>query len=161
MYTWPCKILSRLSYWIKMKWANAFRVGPIYINRTRHDDVIKWKHFPCYWPFVTRSFDVFFDLRLNKRLSKQSWGWWFETLSCPLWRHYNEIVCFYAFTYTPATIGARASSHYPKRSLSVRFLKVSKPQDWYFKLSYRFEIQQAIVRSLWNLTCCRSACRIS
>ena len=26
---------------------------------------------------VTRSFDVFFDLRLNKRLSKQSWGWWF------------------------------------------------------------------------------------
>ena len=24
-------------------------------------------------------FDIFFDLRLNKRLSKQSWGWWFET----------------------------------------------------------------------------------
>ena len=23
-------------------------------------------------------FDVFFDLRLNKRLSKQSWGWWFD-----------------------------------------------------------------------------------
>ena len=39
---------------------------------------------------VTQSFDVFFDLRLNKRLSKQSWwGWWFETLSRPLWRHYN------------------------------------------------------------------------
>ena len=36
-----------------------------------------------------RSFDVFFDLRLNKRLSKQSWGWWFETQSCSLslWRH--------------------------------------------------------------------------
>ena len=30
---------------------------------------------------VTRSFDVFFDLRLNKQLSKQSWGWWFETPS--------------------------------------------------------------------------------
>ena len=41
---------------------------------------------------VTRSFDVFFDLRLNKRLSKQSWGWWFETLSCPLWRHCNVIL---------------------------------------------------------------------
>ena len=38
---------------------------------------------------VTRSFGVFFDLRLNKRLSKQSWGWWFETLSRPLWRQYN------------------------------------------------------------------------
>ena len=24
---------------------------------------------------VARSFDVFFDLRLNKLLSKQSWGW--------------------------------------------------------------------------------------
>ena len=42
--------------------------------------------FPAQRP-VTRSFDVFFDLRLNQRMSKQSWGWWFETLSCPLWRH--------------------------------------------------------------------------
>ena len=38
---------------------------------------------------VTRSFDAFFDLRLNKRLSKQSLGWWSETLSRPLWRHCN------------------------------------------------------------------------
>ena len=38
---------------------------------------------------VTRSFDVFFHLRLNKQLSKQSWGFWFETLSRPLWRHCN------------------------------------------------------------------------
>ena len=70
-----------------------------------HDDVIKWKHFPRYWPFVrgihrypvpgefptqrpvTRSFDVFFDLRLYKPLHKQSWGWWFETPSRSLWRH--------------------------------------------------------------------------
>ena len=36
---------------------------------------------------VTRSFHVFFDLLLNKRLSKQSWGWWFETPSRTLWRH--------------------------------------------------------------------------
>ena len=28
---------------------------------------------------------------LNKRLSKQSWGWWFGTLSCPLWRHCNAV----------------------------------------------------------------------
>ena len=39
---------------------------------------------------VTRSFDVFFDQRLNKRLSKQWWGWWFETPSCTLWRHSND-----------------------------------------------------------------------
>ena len=36
---------------------------------------------------VTRSFDVFFDLHLSKWLSKQSWGWWFETSSRSLWRH--------------------------------------------------------------------------
>ena len=44
--------------------------------------------FPAQRP-VTRSFDVFLDLRLNKRFSKQSWGWWFETLSRPLSRHSN------------------------------------------------------------------------
>ena len=39
---------------------------------------------------VTQSFDVYFDLCPNKQLSKQSWGWWFETQSCPLWRHRND-----------------------------------------------------------------------
>ena len=38
--------------------------------------------FPAQRP-VTRSFDM------NKRLSKQSWGWRFETPSRSLWRHYN------------------------------------------------------------------------
>ena len=46
---------------------------------------------------VTLSFDVFCDLRLNKRLSKQWWGWWFETPSRPLWRHCNvfAVQCFF------------------------------------------------------------------
>ena len=37
----------------------------------------------------------FFDQRLNKRLSKQSQGWWFETLARPFWRHcnYNGMHC--------------------------------------------------------------------
>ena len=47
--------------------------------------------FPAQRP-VTRSFDVFFDLRLNKRLSKQSWGWWFETPSRSLWRHCSVFI---------------------------------------------------------------------
>ena len=65
------------------------------------DDVIKWKRFPRYWPFpgkspasgefptqrpVTQSFDVFSDLRMNKRFSKQSSGWWFESNA----RHHLE-----------------------------------------------------------------------
>ena len=32
---------------------------------------------------------IFFYLHLNKQLSKQSWGWWFETPSRPLWGHCN------------------------------------------------------------------------
>ena len=69
-----------------------------------HDDVIKWKRFPRYWPFARgihrspvdyprkgqrRSFDIFFDLRLNKRLDKQSRRRCFETQSRSLWRHSN------------------------------------------------------------------------
>ena len=71
------------------------------------DDVIKWKHFPRYWPFVqgiipvtgefpsqgpvTRRFNVFLDLRLKKRLSKPSRCWWFKTPSRSILRHCNEV----------------------------------------------------------------------
>ena len=47
--------------------------------------------FPAQRP-VTRSFDVFFDQRPNKLLSKHSWGWWFETPSRPWWRHCNGLI---------------------------------------------------------------------
>ena len=48
------------------------------------------------WILHTKASDLelFFDLRLNKRLSKQSWGWWFETLSCPLWHQCNALPLF-------------------------------------------------------------------
>ena len=68
-----------------------------------HDDIIKWKHFPRNWPFVQgihRSpvnsphkgqwHGVSCDLHLNKRLSTQWWGWWFETASRSLWHHCND-----------------------------------------------------------------------
>ena len=63
---------------------------------TCHDGVIKWEHLPVTGEFpaqrlVTRSFDVFFDMHLNKRFSKQSWDWWCETPSRPLWRHCDVI----------------------------------------------------------------------
>ena len=65
---------------------NIFRVtghlcrkftGPRYIPRTKTSDAELW----CFlWS------------NQNKRLSKQWWGWWFEMLSCPLWRHRNIYV---------------------------------------------------------------------
>ena len=45
--------------------------------------------FPSQRP-VTQGFDVFFHLGLNKQLSKQSWGRWFETPTRSLWRNCNE-----------------------------------------------------------------------
>ena len=71
-----------------------------------HDDVIKWKRFCVTGPLCgeftgnrrmpltmarERSFDVFVDLRLNQRLSKQSRCRWFETASRLLWHHCNVV----------------------------------------------------------------------
>ena len=47
--------------------------------------------FPSQRP-LTRRFDVFFDLRLNKRLSKQSGRRCFETPSRSFWCHCNDSV---------------------------------------------------------------------
>ena len=71
-----------------------------------HDDVIKWKHFPRYWPFVRGIHQspvnsphkgqwrgaLMFSLicTSNKWLIKQPWGWWFETPLHSLWRHCND-----------------------------------------------------------------------
>ena len=62
---------------------NIIRVtGHLYEEFTGH----RW--IPLQRP-VTRSFDAFFYLRLNNRLSKW-WGWWSDTPSCPLWRQFNN-----------------------------------------------------------------------
>ena len=65
---------------------------------------------------VTRSFDVFFDLRLNKRLSKQSRGWWLETPSRPLWRHRN--VWFENLFYNWPYVGVKLLNLYYTHALS-------------------------------------------
>ena len=64
--------------------------------------------FPAQRP-VTRSFDVFFDLHLNKRLSKQSWGWWFQTPSWSLWRHCNLCLQFHSLQ---CAISAQNRAHF-------------------------------------------------
>ena len=83
-------------------------------NRNAYDDVIKWKDFPRYWPFVRgihrypmnsphkgqwrgALMCVFICVWINGWVM---WGWWFETLSRPLWRHcngkgYHEIKSLY------------------------------------------------------------------
>ena len=87
--TLHCKLRNmpmNILYMITSSNGNIFRVtGPLCGEFTGPDE------FHTQRP-VTRSFDVFFDLRLNKRLSKQPWGWWFEALSWSLWRHCNDSI---------------------------------------------------------------------
>ena len=102
---------------------------------------------------VTQSFDIFFDLRLNKRLSKQSSGWWFETPSCSLWSHCNEWIqdnhgkgrphtkittntCYRKLSITRGILSPKSSDKPPNRS-PVRamhgvseFIPLTKSLQW-------------------------------
>ena len=61
--------------------------------------------FPTQRP-VPQGFDVIFDLRPNKRLSKLWRCCWFETPSRPLWRHCNVCQCSSLdFDFVRMTIG--------------------------------------------------------
>ena len=85
----PCRprieIFTTLLFMMTSSNGNIFSVtghlcgeftGPRWIPHTKASDAELW---------------CFFDLCLNKRLRKQSRGWWFETLSWPLWRHRNIV----------------------------------------------------------------------
>ena len=68
--------------------------------------------FPTQRP-VTRSFDIFFDLRLNKRLSKHSRGLWLET---PCNERRRTYICGENMSYNvnhislPVTVASRRST---------------------------------------------------
>ena len=92
------KVINLMIWFWKVQFQDFIRIslGPMnkmtsrslrtcYLHRD-HDDVIKWNDFPRFLSPVNsphkgqwRRALVFFDLRLNERLNKQSWGWWFET----------------------------------------------------------------------------------
>ena len=73
-----------------------------------YDDIIKWKHFPHYWPFVWGIHQSPMNslhkgqwpgaLMLSSICTwtngKQLWCRWFETHSRPLWRHCNDARIF-------------------------------------------------------------------
>ena len=82
-----CSLCCILSWWRRQKETFAALLALCEGNSSVTGE------FPLQRP-VTRIFDILFDLRLNKRLSKQSWGWWFETLSRPLWLHSNVMFSY-------------------------------------------------------------------
>ena len=90
---------------------NIFRVtGPLCGELTGPGE------FPTQRP-VTRSFDVFFDLRPNKRWSKQPWGWWFETLSWSLWRHCNVLSRGALHSWSHGSVCAQIRAKYSETCL--------------------------------------------
>ena len=83
--------------WPYITWTILRSIHSVYMTTS-------WKHFPRSFHLcgeitgdrwipltkpVTRSFDVFFDLRLNKWLGKQSRRRWFKTPSHSSWCHCN------------------------------------------------------------------------
>ena len=79
------KVLKLISYGLYPWWCHQMETSSALLALCVGNSPVTGE-FPTQRP-VTRSFDVFCDLRLNKRLSKQLWGWWFETPSRSLWRH--------------------------------------------------------------------------
>ena len=113
---------------------NIFRVtGPLCGEFTGPGE------FPTQRP-VTQSFDVFFDLRLNKRLSKQPWGWWFDTPSWSLWRHCD------ALKYFEQCIGCQ---HDTETFSALLFLNGGNPS-----ISNGFPSQRVYDMELWCFLGC-------
>ena len=80
-----------------------------------------YQWIPSHTP-LTRSFDVFFDLRLNNRSSKQSWCRWFETPSCSLWRHCN------------AATGPWPSEYIADNIVNIHLVDISKMLSYFITL---------------------------
>ena len=100
--------------------------------------------FPTQRP-VTRSFDVFFDLGLNKRLRKHSKRWWFEAQSSSLWRHRNAPIglghiCVHIY---------RAVSYITSTRTGIIFI-LSPPFVCLTALSYYFDQCWLIREFLWH-----------
>ena len=102
--------------------------------------------FPSQRP-VTRSFDVFFDLRHNKRLSKQSRCRWFETPLCPLWRHWNTSWLSVLANYLPLDLKKSRFSDIYRESCQWYFRA-----DWLIQNGQLTTLQVLKSQFTWKLT---------
>ena len=77
-------------------------------------------------------------MRLNKRLSKQSWGLWFETLSRPLWRQINDTADFggYILIVSQGRCGGNRTIHYTGAGAAVGSQKNTHPYDICHDVTY-------------------------
>ena len=102
------KSFDHLMTWWHILSVKIVIVAMNWLRKCSHGDVIKWKHYPHYWPFMrgihwshvnsphkdqwrgVLTFSLICSF--NKRLSKQWCGWWLETPLRPLWSCCNVVV---------------------------------------------------------------------
>ena len=105
--------------------------------------------FPAQRP-VTWSFDAFFDLRLNIRLSKQSLGWWFEMPSCSLWCHCNDVPHYAIYIYSAMTNEQTMLTHKQLKMHGCVLIRLSVPTQLTKYSLYLTNFLQQILHSLWT-----------
>ena len=107
---------------------------------------------------VTRKFDVFFDQRLNKCLSKQLRRRWFETPWRSLWPHCNVFI-------KSITLGGTRIYPQPCMQTSWHLAKPVHQQTWWLKqrcvfyrvsvfsidFGWNFRADDVIQNGRWNL----------
>ena len=85
-------LIPKLTTWtttVYIVWYEPDWLEKSYTN-AMYDYVIKWKHFPRYWPSVR-------GIHRSKASDAGLWYFrWLETLSGPLWRHCNVYPIWYA-----------------------------------------------------------------
>ena len=114
-YSTMMSILSRIGLWTPIcffftRWRHQTEKFSALLALCAGNSPVSGE-FPSQRP-VTRIFYVFFDLCLNKRLSKQSRGWWFETPFYSSWRHCN-------YTHNPPRIMWNSSWSMKPASLAM------------------------------------------
>ena len=105
--------------------------------------------FPKQRP-VMRSFGVFFDLRLNKRLSKQQRRRWFETPSRSLWRHCNEYGWLHTLSNKPGTI--KPGNTWNVNCVAKMSTLLSKCQLWHKYSPHGVYAHEQMLKLLWKVS---------
>ena len=135
MMSWTCLTLVQVTWW-----RHQMVTFSVLLAICAGNSLVT-SEFPAQRP-VTRSFDVFFDLRLNKWLSKQLWGWWFEMPSRLLWRHCNGWLVAWGYHLLPETMLAHDLWHH-SISLDYNELTILYSLVLWNSIHYLFLFSQA------------------
>ena len=106
---------------------------------------------------VTRSFDAFFALHLNRQLSRQWRRWWFETLPRSPWRHCNAFpLCFVCCVFFTGKFNDCSSLHHCYRNIrsTIKYTLrayLYRIREWYdMIMATRHGNSSCIIGSLWG-----------